>query len=68
VLYEGYAEALSHYLSMPLPQWIVDEPRKDNWMTVARVRAQMEEANPDHGDASISTQSLTSADDHYQQF
>ena len=69
VLYEGYAEALSRYLAMPLPEWIADEPRKDNWMTVARVRAQMEEANPGHGDhAATSSQLLTSADDHYNQF
>jgi hypothetical protein len=69
VLYEGYAEALSRYLAMSLPQWIVDEPRKDNWMTVARVRAQMEEANPAHGDdAATPSQLLASAEDHYNQF
>lgn len=45
-LYEGYAEALSRYLFMPLPQWIADHPHKDNWMTVARLRAQTESANP----------------------
>ena len=45
-LYEGYAEALSRYLFMPLPQWIADHPHKDNWMTVAKVRAQTESANP----------------------
>ena len=65
VLYEGYAEALSRYLAMPLPQWIVEQPRKDNWMTVARVRAQMEEANPSHGDdASTPNQLLAGAEDH----
>ena len=42
VLYEGYSEALSRYLSMPLPPWFADQPHKDNWMTVARVRAQTE--------------------------
>jgi len=42
ILYEGHAEALSRYLSMPLPPWIADQPHKDNWMTVARVRAQTE--------------------------
>ena len=69
VLYEGYAEALSRYLAMPLPEWMVDEPRKDNWMTVARVRAQMEEANPGHGDHAATPSPLpTSADDHYNQF
>ena len=45
-LYEGYAEALSCYLFMPLPQWIADHPHKDNWMTVAKVRAKTESANP----------------------
>ena len=44
-LYEGYAEALSGYLRMPLPPWIADQPHKDNWLTVARVRAQTEAAN-----------------------
>ena len=44
-LYEGYAEALSRYLCMPLPPWISDTPRKDNWLTVARLRAQAENEN-----------------------
>jgi hypothetical protein len=68
-LYEGYAEGLSRYLGMPLPQWIMDQPRKDNWMTVARVRRRTEEANPDHGDdPATATRSITGADDHYNQF
>jgi Ion channel len=48
-LYEGHAEALSRFLLMPLPEWFYDQPRKDNWQTVARVRAQTEasdSANP----------------------
>jgi hypothetical protein len=45
VLYEGYAIALSDYLSMPLPPWIADQPRKDNWLAVAKLRAQTEAAN-----------------------
>lgn len=55
-LYEGYAEGLSRYLLMPLPPWIADQPRKDNWLAIARVRAQMEAAEgsqsvgePPHG-------------------
>lgn len=44
-LYEGYALALSDYLCMPLPPWIADQPHKDNWLTVARLRAQTEAAN-----------------------
>ena len=44
-LYEGYAESLSRYLCMPLPPWMSDNPRKDNWLTVARLRAQAEVAD-----------------------
>ncbi|HEY1804829.1 MAG TPA: potassium channel family protein [Terracidiphilus sp.] len=45
-LYEGYAVALSSHLFISLPPWISDRPRKDNWLTVARLRAQTEAANP----------------------
>jgi hypothetical protein len=44
-LYEGYAAALSGYLRMPLPPWIADRPHKDNWLAVAKLRAQTEAAN-----------------------
>src|ERR1700691_2112668 len=44
-LYEGYAAALSDYLCMPLPPWIADAPHKDNWLAVAKLRAQTEAAN-----------------------
>lgn len=43
-LYEGYAEALSNYLRMPLPPWISDQPHKDNWKAVAKLRARAEAA------------------------
>jgi hypothetical protein len=46
-LYEGYAEALGRYLNMPLPPWISEQPHKDNWLTVARVRGQAESSNPE---------------------
>ena len=45
-LYEGYAAALSEHLSMPLPPWIAEQPRKDNWLAVAKVRSEAEAANP----------------------
>ena len=45
-LYEGYAQALSDYLRMPLPPWISDKPQKDNWQAVAKLRAQTEAENP----------------------
>lgn len=41
-LYEGYAAAFSEYLYMPLPPWYTEHPRKDNWQSVAKVRAQTE--------------------------
>jgi len=41
-LYEGYAESLSHYLCMPLPPWFAEHPHKDNWLSVARLRAEAE--------------------------
>jgi hypothetical protein len=41
-LYEGYAEALSQYLCMPLPPWVPDRQYKDNWLSVARLRAEAE--------------------------
>ncbi len=45
-LYEPYAETLSRYFCMPLPPWIAEQPHKDNWLTVSKVRAKAEEANP----------------------
>jgi len=48
-LYEGYAATLSNYLCMPLPPWIADAPHKDNWLAVAKLRAQTEAANPISG-------------------
>jgi hypothetical protein len=46
LLYEPYAEALSRFLIMPLPLWFSLQPRKDNWQTVARLRAQTEATDP----------------------
>lgn len=41
-MYEPYAEALSHFLAMALPPFHLDHPKKDNWLTVAKVRAAAE--------------------------
>jgi hypothetical protein len=48
-LYEPYAETLSRYFCMPLPPWIPEQPRKDNWLTVSKLRANAEEANAPAG-------------------
>ena len=49
-LYEGHAEALSRFLHMSLPPWLADHPFKDNWLTVAKVRARTDAANPPSSD------------------
>jgi len=49
-LYEGYAAALSDHLCMPLPPWLADQPHKDNWLAVAKVRNQAEAANPERNE------------------
>ena len=41
-LYEGHAEAMSRHLCMALPPWLAEHPHKDNWQTVAKLRAQAE--------------------------
>jgi Ion channel len=61
VLYEGYAESLSRYLSMPLPPWLADHARKDNWQTVAKVRAQTENANSSPADSAARAGEAASA-------
>jgi Ion channel len=70
-LYEGYAEALGKYLCMPLPPWMAVQPHKDNWLTVARVRAQAE------SDGTVSTaasqaaevpQAIATLVDHHHDF
>jgi len=43
-LYESYAQALADYLHMPLPPWIAEGQRKDNWLAVAKLRAKTESA------------------------
>ena len=38
-LYEPYAHALADYLGMPVPNWISEPKTKDQWSTVAGLRA-----------------------------
>lgn len=45
-LYEGYAQTLSRYLEMPLPPFFLEHPKKDNWLSVAKVRAEVEQQSP----------------------
>ncbi|MGA2808502.1 MAG: potassium channel family protein [Terracidiphilus sp.] len=68
-LYEGYAAALANYLCMTLPPWIADQPHKDNWLAVARLRAQTEAANASPNAASSAAAGpqtiATLVDDHH---
>lgn len=45
-LYEGYAKSLSRHLCMSLPPWVAEHPHKDNWLSVARLRAEAEASAP----------------------
>ena len=72
LLYEGYAQGLSRYLEMPLPPWLADQPHKDNWQTVAKVRAKTEiadgstESQPAQGDSRVSV--VSRQIDHHHDF
>ncbi len=67
-LYEGHAQALAAYLSMPLPPWIPSKPRADNWMTVARLRAQTEATEPTTADAQAVAQTVGILTDPHHDF
>ncbi len=70
-LYEGYAEALSDFLHMPLPPWIPAEPHRDNWLTVAKVRERTETANPSadaDAQASEIPHAIVTQIDHHHDF
>jgi hypothetical protein len=70
LLYEGYAQALSDYLRMPLPPWISDRPHKDNWLAVAKLRAKTEAAIAAPGEAKPFTDTTHTiarlVDDHHE--
>lgn len=62
-LYEGYAVSLSNHLCMPLPPWIAEQPQKDNWLAVAKVRKQAESEG-----ASIEPHNLAEVIDQHHEF
>jgi hypothetical protein len=65
-LYEGYAEAMSRHLCMPLPPWVAERPHKDNWQTVARVRAQAEDRGSDVVAVEQTSGVMAGHDDHHE--
>ena len=44
-LYEPYSECLSRHLSMAMPPFVSSQPRKDNWLAVAKVHSEARAAS-----------------------
>jgi len=65
LLYEGYAVALSRYLYMPLPPWVADQPHKDNWLSVARVREQTESVGAENVNLETALPIALQDDEHH---
>ncbi|MBB6142767.1 hypothetical protein HNQ77_000705 [Silvibacterium bohemicum] len=63
-LYEGYSVALSRHLRMPLPPWVADHPHKDNWLSVAKVRAEAEAAPAENVNLNIAPILITDEEHH----
>jgi hypothetical protein len=68
LLYEGHAVALSRYLCMPLPPWVADQPHKDNWLTVAKLREQAESVGPENVNLETALPLALHDDDHQHMF
>ena len=64
-LYEGYAVALSRYLYMPLPPWIAEQPHKDNWLSVAKVREQTESVGAENVNLETALPIALQDDEHH---
>jgi hypothetical protein len=65
LLYEGYAVALSRHFRMPLPPWVAEHPHKDNWLSVARVRAATEAAATEETGRTALAEALTHDEEHH---
>jgi len=65
VLYEGYSIALSRYFRMPLPPWVAEHPRRDNWQSVARVREATEAVAIDDSSRPAVAEVLTPDEEHH---
>jgi hypothetical protein len=65
-LYESHAEAMSRYLCMSLPPWINEQPHKDNWQTVAKLRAQAEKDSLEAALPPIDAGVIIGIDEHHQ--
>ncbi|HZD49274.1 MAG TPA: two pore domain potassium channel family protein, partial [Silvibacterium sp.] len=68
LLYEGYALVLSNYLCMPLPPWIPDQPHKDNWLSVAKVRQQTESVSEENINLETALPLALQEDDEHHMF
>ncbi|HEY0796996.1 MAG TPA: potassium channel family protein [Acidisarcina sp.] len=64
-LYEGHAETLSDYLCMPMPPWVPSHAHKDNWQTVARLRAEAEANTAEVNDKALSVAGFDDANHEF---
>lgn len=64
LLYEGYSVTLSRFLRMPLPPWVAEHPHKDNWLSVAKVRAAAEAAPGENVHLNIAPVVITDEEHH----
>ncbi len=67
-MYEPYIAALGRHLSMDLPPFVSDRPRRDNWQTVAQLQRATQTANPgalEEQKLQAATGRHTQEDDHH---
>jgi len=62
-LYEGYAFPLGDYLCMPLPPFYDERAKIDNWLSVAKVRAEAEAEGGEKASTSASISHRHTAED-----
>jgi hypothetical protein len=62
-LYEGYAFPLGDHLCMPLPPFYDERAKIDNWLSVARLRAEAEAEGSEKAGTSASIYQRHTADD-----
>lgn len=64
-LYEAYAVALSRHFRMPLPPWVAEQPHKDNWLSVAKVREAKDALAAGDGSSVTAATTLVHDDEHH---
>lgn len=63
-LYEPHADALSHYLRMPLPPWVTEKKEKDQWKLLTKLRTEAEAIRGQDSQLRRKTASALMHDEH----